>query len=100
VEAQASDPPKMIPHLTERYMPTLFNPLGVAVFIVAFMTRGFWPIRITRACAGSRNGTTSKYLCHPARPGGVATKFTANDIDLHNRLVSKRSVQNQHVGAG
>jgi hypothetical protein len=88
MEAQASDLPTMIP-LTARYLPTLLNPLGVAVFIVAFMTAG----------AGSRNGTTSN-LCHPPRPGGGTTKFTANDIDLHNRLVSKRSMQNQHVGAG
>jgi hypothetical protein len=27
-------------------------------------------------------------------------KFTVNGIDLHNLLVSKRSVQNQHGGAG
>jgi hypothetical protein len=37
MEAQASDPPTMIPHLTERYLPTLLNPRGIGVFIV-FMT--------------------------------------------------------------
>jgi hypothetical protein len=36
MEAQASDPPTTIPHLTERYLRAF--PLGVAVFIAAFMT--------------------------------------------------------------
>jgi hypothetical protein len=32
--------------------------------------------------------------------GAAAKKFTANGIDLRNRLVSKRTMQNQHIGAG
>jgi hypothetical protein len=67
------------------------NPLGVAVFIVAFMTRPA-PVPIMEP---HLNTFAS------GRWGDVAKKFTANDIDLHDRLVSKRrSMQNQHGGAG
>jgi hypothetical protein len=62
------------------------------------MTGGVWPDCIIRAGTGSRNEPHPNTFEHPTRPAGGITEFTANDIDLHYRLVSKSSMQNQHVG--
>src|SRR4249919_2650535 len=94
---QASDPPTMMPYLTSlsatcRPCPTLSasRSLSSPLWLLAWLHN-----------PGLRWFPGWIHILLPlpsARPGGGTTKFTAYDIDLHNRLVSKRSMQNQHVG--